>query len=291
MKQTRGEKVFTLFNLLFLGVLSFVALYPFIYTLSLSLSTAAEAARDGFHLYPREVSVTAYRMILNNREILVGYGNTVLRTVVGTALTLIFTCLCAYPLSRKDMPLRRVFMLMIILTMLFDGGLIPNYLLRKNLGLLNNRLVYILPYILAAFNIIVVKNFFQQVPEALAEAARIDGASEFRTLWQIYVPLSKPVLATVALWTAVMHWNMWFDAMVFVTDNNKQVMQTFLQRIVIDSSTEMAERGLINPDVTQFTPETVKAATIIVTILPMLALYPFVQRYFVKGIQLGGVKE
>ena len=291
MKQTRGEKVFTLFNLLFLGVLSFVALYPFIYTLSLSLSTAAEAARDGFHLYPREVSVTAYRMILNNREILVGYGNTVLRTVVGTALTLIFTCLCAYPLSRKDMPLRRVFMLMIILTMLFDGGLIPNYLLRKNLGLLNNRLVYILPYILAAFNIIVVKNFFQQVPEALAEAARIDGAGEFRTLWQIYVPLSKPVLATVALWTAVMHWNMWFDAMVFVTDNNKQVMQTFLQRIVIDSSTEMAERGLINPDVTQFTPETVKAATIIVTILPMLALYPFVQRYFVKGIQLGGVKE
>jgi len=291
VKQTRGEKVFTLFNLLFLGVLSFVALYPFIYTLSLSLSTAAEAARDGFHLYPREVSVTAYRMILNNREILVGYGNTVLRTVVGTALTLIFTCLCAYPLSRKDMPLRRVFMLMIILTMLFDGGLIPNYLLRKNLGLLNNRLVYILPYILAAFNIIVVKNFFQQVPEALAEAARIDGASEFRTLWQIYVPLSKPVLATVALWTAVMHWNMWFDAMVFVTDNNKQVMQTFLQRIVIDSSTEMAERGLINPDVTQFTPETVKAATIIVTILPMLALYPFVQRYFVKGIQLGGVKE
>jgi len=291
MKQTRGEKLFNVFNLVLLGILSFIALYPFIYTVSLSLSTAAEAARDGFHLYPRDVSLTAYRMILNNREILVGYANTVLRTMVGTALTLIFTCLCAYPLSRKDMPLRRTFMLMIILTMLFDGGLIPNYLLRKNLGLLNNRLVYILPYILAAFNIIVVKNFFQQVPEALAEAARIDGAGEFRTLWQIYVPLSKPVLATVALWTAVMHWNMWFDAMVFVTDNNKQVMQTFLQRIVIDSSTEMAERGLINPDITQFTPETVKAATIIVTILPMLALYPFVQRYFVKGIQLGGVKE
>jgi putative aldouronate transport system permease protein len=291
MKRTAGEKSFDVFNVLLLGILSFVALYPFIYTVSISLSTAAEAARDGFHLYPREISLTAYRMILNNREILVGYGNTILRTVVGTVLTLIFTCVCAYPLSRKDMPLRRLFMLMIILTMLFDGGLIPNYLLRKELGLLNNRLVYILPYMLVAFNIIVVKNFFQQVPEALAEAARIDGASEFRTLWQVYVPLSKPVLATVALWTAVMHWNMWFDAMVFVTDNDKQVMQTILQRIVIDSSTEMAERGLINPDVTQFTPETVKAATIIVTILPMLALYPFVQRYFVKGISLGGVKE
>lgn len=291
IKQTHGEKVFNVFNVLLLGILSFIALYPFIYTLSMSLSTAAEAAQDGFHLYPREVSLTAYRMILTNRDMLVGYANTVLRTVVGTALTLLFTCLCAYPLSRKDMPLRRIFMFLIILTMLFDGGLIPNYLLRKNLGLLNNRLVYILPYMLVAFNIIVVKNFFQQVPEALAEAARIDGASEFRTLWQIYVPLSKPVLATVALWTAVMHWNMWFDAMVFVTDNDKQVMQTFLQRIVIDSSTEMAERGLINPDVTMFTPETVKAATIVITILPMLALYPFIQRYFVKGISLGGVKE
>ena len=291
IKQTRGEKVFNVFNVLLLGILSFIALYPFIYTVSMSLSTAAEAAREGFHLYPREVSLTAYRMILNNRDILTGYSNTLLRTVAGTILTLVFTCLCAYPLSRKDMPLRRIFMFAIILTMLFDGGLIPNYLLRKNLGLLNNRLVYILPYMLVAFNIIVVKNFFQQVPEALAEAARIDGASEWRTLWQIYVPLSKPVLATVALWTAVMHWNMWFDAMVFITDNDKQVMQTFLQRIVIDSSTEMAERGLINPDVTKFTPETVKAATIVVTILPMLALYPFVQRYFVKGISLGGVKE
>ena len=148
-----------------------------------------------------------------------------------------------------------------------------------------------MPQLLTAFNIIVVKNFFQAIPESLAESAKIDGASEFNILYRIYVPLSKPVLATIALWTAVAHWNHWFDAMLYIASDENQVLQTFLQRIVIENSIELIEQGLVDPSVTEFTPETIKAAAVVVTVLPMLAVYPFVQKYFVKGIMLGSVKE
>lgn len=287
----RAEMVFQVVNVGLLGMLALLALYPFVYTFSISLSTAAEAGRQGLHLYPREVSLTAYEMVFSNPEILTGYVNTLFRTVVGTGLTLLMTCMCAYPLSKKCLPHRKFFILAILFTMLFSGGIVPTYLLINGLGLTNNRLVYILPMMLTAFNVIIVKNFFQSIPESLAESAYMDGAGDFRTLFQIYIPLSKPVLATVGLWTAVMHWNMWFDALIYITDDKRQVMQMFLRRIVIENSTEMIEKGLINPDIAQFTPETIKAATVIITILPMLLVYPFVQKYFVKGIMLGGVKE
>ena len=290
MKRSRGEHVFGLINAVLLTAFAAMALYPFVYVVSISLSTASEAAREGLHLYPKEVTWTAYKMVLGNPEIVVGYLNTIYRTVLGTVLTLLMTCMCAYPLSRKYMPHRRFYTFMVIFTMLFNGGIVPVYLVVKSLGLIDNRLVYVLPMMLTGFNVIVVKNFFQQVPESLAEAARIDGANEFGILFRIYIPLSKPVLATVGLWTAILHWNMWLDAMIYITSNSKQVMQTFLQRIVIESSVELIEKGIVNPDVTQFTPETIKAATIVITILPMLVLYPFAQKYFVKGITLGGVK-
>jgi len=290
-RPSRSETIFNVVNVVLLAMLTLLAVYPFVYTFSISLSTAAEAGRQGLHLYPREISLTAYEMVFSNPEILTGYMNTMFRTVFGTVLTLLMTCLCAYPLSKKCLPHRKVFIVAIIITMLFQGGIVPTYLLINGLGLTNNRLVYILPIMLTAFNVIIVKNFFQSIPESLAESAHMDGAGDFRTLFQIYIPLSKPVLATVGLWTAVMHWNMWFDALIYITDDQKQVMQMFLRRIVIENSTEMIEKGMINPDVAQFTPETIKAATVIITILPMLLAYPFVQKYFVKGIMLGGVKE
>lgn len=290
MTLSRGEKIFNVFNILFLTGVSLVALYPFIYTLSISLSTAAEANRDSLHLYPREISLAAYRIVLSTPEILTGYINTLLRTVLGTALTLLMTCIAAYPLARKELPHRGLIVFLILFTMIFDGGLVPKYLLIKNLGLLNSIWALVLPMMLTAFNIIVVKNFFQQIPSSLHEAARIDGASEASILFRIYIPLSKPVLATVALWTAVVHWNQWFDAMLYITDDRKQVLQNFLQRIVIESSTQMLDLGMSSTDITQFTPETVKAATVIVTILPIICFYPFVQKYFVKGILLGSIK-
>ena len=290
-QRTTGEKIFNLINILLLGLLGLTAVYPFIYTLSMSLSTQAEAMRDGMHLYPREISFTSYAMVLGNSEILTGYANTIFRTVVGTVATLFMTCLAAYPLSKKDLPGREMVTFVILFTMVFSGGLVPMFLLIKNIGLYNSRLVYIFPYLLGAFNIIIVKNFFQSLPDSVADSARIDGASEFRILRQIYIPLSKPVLATVGLWTAVIHWNMWFDAMIYIDDKSKQVMQTYLQRIVIESDTQLAAKGLVNPDFLAFTPETIKSATVIVTILPILLVYPFIQKYFLKGIMLGSVKE
>lgn len=291
MKRSVGEKLFDTANVLLLSGFMLLTVYPFLYTLTMSLSTAAEAGREGLHLFPRHITLTAYRMVLHNPEILTGYANTLLRTIVGTALTLLLTCLCAYPLSKRYLPYRGPITFVILFTMLFGAGVVPTYLLIKNLGLIDNRLVYILPGLIAPINVIIVKNFFQQIPESLAESATIDGAGDFRTLFSIYIPLSKPVLATVALWTAVSHWNMWFDAMIYINSDARQVMQTFLQRIVIQNSTALIEKGLVNPDLTSFTPETVKAATVIVTILPILFVYPFVQKYFVKGINLGGVKE
>lgn len=280
-----GEKIFQVCNIIVLSLVGLLALYPFLYTLSLSLSTQSEAMSGGLHLFPRHVTLMSYLMVFNNPEIATGYVNTVFRTIVGTLATLVMTCLAAFPLSRKQLPHRGVF------TMIFGGGLVPSFLLIKSLGLYDNLLVYILPGLISAFNVIIVKNFFQSIPESLYESAMMDGASDFTILRKIYVPLSKPVLATVALWTAVAHWNAWFDAMLYISSNGKQVMQTFLQRIVIQSNVEMISKGIVNPDITQFTPETIKAATVIITVLPIILLYPFVQRYFIKGIMLGSVKE
>ncbi len=291
IQRTRGERIFNVFNVTVLGVVALMALYPFVYTISMSLSSAAEAMRSGLHLYPRDISMTSFEMVLANPDIVSGFVNSVLRTVAGTALTLFFTCLTAYPLARRELPHRGPLLFLILFTMIFSGGIVPNYLLIKNIGLIDSLWALILPHLLTAFNVIVMKNFFQSIPESLAESAKIDGASEINILARIYVPLSKPVLATIGLWTAVSHWNQWFDAMLYITNDENQVLQTFLQRIVIESSVEMIEQGLVDPNVTQFTPETIKAATVVVTVLPMLLVYPFVQKYFVKGIMLGGVKE
>ena len=290
-KSSTGEKIFNVFNICFLGLLALLCLYPFLYTLSMSLSNATEASRGGFHIIPRTITLASYKMVLSNPAIITGYSNTILRTVLGTLLTLITTCIAAYPLARREMPHRSLITFLIVFTMFFGGGLVPSYLLIKNLGLINSIWALILPVMISAFNIIIVKNAFQALPESLAESARIDGANEWAILFKIYIPLSKPVMATVALWTAVMHWNSWFDALLYITDDKKQVLQTFLQRIVIESNTQLMELGVTNASVVEFTPETIKAATIILTILPIICVYPFVQKYFVKGILLGGVKE
>jgi putative aldouronate transport system permease protein len=290
-KRSRGERLFNAANVMALAAIGMLCLYPFLYTLSISLSSAAEASREGWHLFPRQVSLTSYAMVLTNPSIITGYMNTILRTMLGTALTLLASCVAAYPLARREMPHRSLITFLIVFTMLFGGGMVPSYLLIQRLGLLNSVWALVLPGLLSAFNIIIIKNFFQSLPESLAESARIDGAGDWAVLFRIYIPLSKPVLATVALWTAVGHWNAWFDAMLYITDDRKQVLQTFLQRIVIQSSTKLMELGVADKAIVEFTSETIKAATIIVTILPIICVYPFLQKYFVKGIMLGGVKE
>lgn len=289
-KRSIGEKLFDTSNIFLLGILGLTAIYPFIYTVTISLSTAAEASREGLHFFPRQISFYAYKIVFSNPDIFWGYSNTLFRTIVGTALKILFTAIFAYPLSKPYLPHRKTITFLIMFTMLFSGGLVPMYLLYLNIDLIDNIWVYVIPALTSPFDVIIIKSFFQQIPESYAESAAIDGAGPWRTLFHIYIPLSKPVLATVALWTAVFHWNMWFDSMLFINTETKNTMQLFLRRIVIEGSTELVEKGIVNPDVVQYTPETIKAATVVITIIPILIVYPFLQKYFVKGITLGGVK-
>jgi len=291
LKISASEKAFDAFNVLVLVSVALSCVYPFVYVLSISFSTAAEASRDGVHLYPRALSLAAYRMVLGNPDIVRGFLNSVVRALLGTFLSVCATCVAAYPLARKELPLRSNFIFFVLFTMLFNGGMVPHYLLIKHMGMLNTMWALVLPMTLSAFSIVIVKNFFQSLPESFAEAARIEGASEFQVLFHVYVPLSKPVLATVALWSLVGHWNSWLDALLYITDDSKQVLQVFLQRIVVESNTALMEAGVTDASIADFTPETIKAATVVITILPIICVYPFLQKYFAKGIMLGGIKE
>lgn len=278
-----------IYSLLLVFALS--VLYPFLYIVSLSLSSAVEANAGGLFLYPRGITLAAYEVVLSDPILLKAFGNSVLRTVLATTLTVFGCALAAYPLSRRSFPLRRQLSFMILFTMVFSGGLVPNYLLIRELGLMDSIWALVLPVMVTAFNVIIMKNFFQSIPESLVEAARIDGAGDWTILLRIFLPLSMPVLATVALWTSVSHWNAWFDAMIYINSDSKQVLQVLLQRIVVDNATELLEVGIADDRAVNFTSETIKAATTVVTILPILLVYPLAQRFLLKGIMLGGVKE
>lgn len=290
IKKSKGEMIFAVFNYAVLTLLALTTLYPFLYTLSISLSTTREASRIGFHLYPREVSLMAYRMVFKNKDIFMAYGNTIFRTVVGTMLALLVTSFYAYALSRKETPNKKIYTGILLFTMLFNGGQIPTYIILKELNLINSIWVYILPNLIGAYNVIIARSFFMSLPSSLHESAKIDGAGEFRIFFRIIVPLSKPIIMTLALWIAVFHWNAWYDSMMYITDQSKIVVQAYLQRIIQESNPELIAAGVVNPDQMQFTSETIKSATIIVSILPILALYPFVQKYFITGVMLGAVK-
>lgn len=290
MKRTKGEKIFNIFNIVFLLLFACTTVYPFLYTLSISLSSAAEAATGGFHFYPKEVSFTAYNMVFRNESLPMAYMNTIFRTVGGTVMGLIVTCFYGYALSRPETPNKKFYTVLLVFTMLFSGGKIPAYLVMKQYHLLDSIWVYILPMLILPYNVIVARSFFMTIPNSLNESAKIDGAGEFYIFFKIIVPLSKPIIMTLALFMAVAHWNSWYDALMYITDNNKIVVQLLLQRIIQESDVSLITQGLVNPDAAQFTSETIKSATVIVAILPILLFYPFIQKYFTKGMMLGAVK-
>ncbi|SHE09944.1 Inner membrane ABC transporter permease protein ycjP [Chlamydia abortus] len=290
-KKSFGEKAFDTFNVIFLTLFAFTAVYPFIDVLVVSFSTPAAANVYGLKLWPKEFSAEAYKAVFDNRMIWVGYYNTVYRTVLGTFLNVIFTVLCAYPLSKKYLPNRNLFTMMIVFTMFFSGGLIPNYLLVKELGLLDNRMALILPGLIAAFSMIIVRNYFMSLPEEIEESAKMDGANDFRVLFSIVLPVSKPIIATIALWYAVAHWNAWFDSLLYISNPEKTVLGNVLRKIVIEGSAQFQQFESYDPTrENAVTPDIIKAATIMVATIPIICVYPFVQKYFVKGIMIGSLK-
>ena len=293
IQRTKGEKIFNVFNYIILTIFALTTLYPFLYTLTISLSTAAEAERIGLHILPNpdKMSLEPYRLVFSNKEIWGAYKWTLFRTIVGTIMGLVVTCFYGYALSRPGLPLKKIFTTFLMFTMMFNGGQIPTYLNIKNLGLIDSVWVYVLPYLIGAYNVVVAKSFFAALPESLNESARIDGAGEFRIFFQIIVPLSKPIIMTLALWMAVAHWNQWFDSLMYINSEDKKVVQSFLQRIVTSGNTDMLKDvNASDQDKKEVIGKTIQSATIMVTILPILCVYPFIQKYFVKGVTLGAVK-
>lgn len=280
---------FDIFNYAVMLLLCLSTVYPFLFIVVSSLSTLDLTSASGLMLIPRNVSPENYRRVLSNSMIGTGYINTIFRTVLGTALSLTVTFALAYPLSKRTFPLRNTWTALIVFTMFFSGGLIPTYILVKQLGLLDTIWSLVLPELVSGYNFVIVRNYMQTIPSSLEESARMDGANDIVIFARIIVPVCKPILATIALWVAVWHWNAWFDCMIYITSTGKQVVQLVMRRIVLQGTDALTEM-MAAPGQETITPEGLKAATIMVTTLPILFVYPFIQKYFVKGVMMGSLK-
>lgn len=291
IKLTLGDRIFNTVNAIILFLLVVVTLFPFLHLISMSFSSPEAASKFGLHLIPEGFNLDAYRKVFENGYILSGYANTIINTVITVILSLFVMTLMAYALSKKYLVHRTFFTGFVVFTMFFQGGLIPSYLLIRNLGLMDNRLALILPVLVNAFNMLIIRNYFMTIPSDMEEAAVIDGANDLTIFFRIMLPLSMPIIATVALWVAVERWNAWFDCLLYIRNPDKYVLQVLLQRIVIDGSSEFMSFDVRTAGTnSEPTAETIKAATIIVSTLPIMCVYPFIQKYFVKGVMVGSLK-
>ena len=298
VKKKRGQKrdiVFPFVNGLILCILMFVTLYPVLNTVAISFNDGTDAVRGGIGLWPRIFSTEAYKSLLTDEQIYNAFFISVARTVITTVLNVVLTSMLAFALSRKEYVLRGFITLVMVLTMYVNAGLIPNYLLiSKTLKLSKTFWVYIIPTMFSCFNMIVIRTYINGLPEALAESARIDGANDLRIFWQIIFPLCTPVLATVALFVAVGSWNQWFDTQLY--NGSKKNLYTLQYLLKMKLATSMQSMNAANTSAdalvnsTKSTPITIRCAITVVSAAPILVVYPFLQRYFVTGMVLGGVK-
>ncbi|WP_130858946.1 carbohydrate ABC transporter permease [Gracilibacillus phocaeensis] len=283
-----GSRVFDFFNYFLLGLLAIITILPFIHVVGSSFATSAEIARTKFLLFPTEFSLQAYKYIFSTDTIFKALGVSVMVTVGGTIWSMFFSVLTAYGLSRRDLVGRRTLNFLIVFTLLFNGGMIPTFLVVQQTGLLDSLWALVVPVTINAFNMIILRSFFMNLPSGLEESAKIDGANDFSILFRIVIPISLPAIATISLFYAVTYWNTYMHAILYLADADKWPVQVLLRQIVVLAS------GM-NYDAEAYTdappPEvTVKMATIVVATVPVLLVYPFLQKYFAKGALLGSVK-
>ncbi|MEK3721472.1 carbohydrate ABC transporter permease [Paenibacillus sp. FSL H8-0034] len=277
-------------NYLLLLLIAAACILPFIFIIASSLTAPEELLRKGFILFPTKFSLVGYKYILSTDIILSSLGVSIFITVVGTLANLLFTALMAYPLAQRDLMGVKLFMKLVVFSMLFSGGMIPTYLVVKETGLLDNVGSLIIPGLISAFNLIIMRSFFQNLPDGLEEAARIDGCSDVEILFRIVLPLSAPVLASLALFYAVGHWNAYFNAVLYINDSKLWPIQVWLRQIVILSQGGIGDSTNFGEDFVAPPAETVKMAVIVLSTLPILIVYPFLQKHFAKGALLGSVK-
>lgn len=290
-RRTLGEKIFDTVNVIIMLVICFITLYPIWYVLVNSFNDGMDAMRGGIYWWPRKFSLDSYKAVFSSPGILKALGITVAKTVIGTFLHVFFTAMVAYALSKKELLGRKFYMTLGIITLFFSGGLIPYYLLLRNLGFLDKFIVYIIPAMFSFYDAIIFIAFFREIPSSLEEAAKIDGANDFLIFLKVILPVSLPVIATIALYHGVYQWNDYFTGMIFINDPDLQPIQTYLYRIVaqVGSNTAMqaAPGGIITRTVTS---QSIKLATMVVTTFPIVCVYPFLQKYFVKGMLIGSIK-
>jgi putative aldouronate transport system permease protein len=285
--KTKGERLTLSLNAILIALLCIIMIYPFWYQISLSVSDAIKARQGGAFLMPRGFSLAAYKTVLTSSAMGYGFGNTLFVTIAGTVLSLLITSATAYPLSRKDLPMHKLFTMMVVFTFVFSGGMIPTFLVVRELGLINSHWSLILPVLVASYNVLIMRNFFANIPAEIEESAHIDGAGDIRIFFSLILPLSGPVLATVGLWLAVGYWNNYFNALLYINRREMRVLQQILMEIINSSR---ADNVLNVENAAGITPETVKAASIMVISIPILCMYPFLQKFFVKGVMVGSVK-
>lgn len=291
-RKTTGEFVFNVINNVVMILFGLATLLPFLYVLSKSLSSEAAVVAGKVLFWPVGFQLGTYQYVLDTPEFLHSLTTSVFVTVVGTVAAMLITATVAYPLSKPEMVGRKPLLLMFIFIMLFNGGIIPNYVLIKSLGLINKIWALILPGMLSVFNVLLIKTFYEQLPESVEESARIDGATNFRTLFSIVIPMSTPVIATVGLFYAVGFWNNYFSGVLYITNPALKPLQQYLYDLITAQMTA-ADPATMHIDIDKYmnvTPDSVRATTIMLATLPILLLYPFLQRYFVKGINIGSVK-
>ncbi len=291
IKKTTGERIFDWFNVTVLGIMALSMLYPFWYLFAVSLADADKVALSKVYIWPSVISFTSYANVLGTKYIYYSFGMTVLRTVLGTAIALFLGYNLAYVLSKRYFPHRGFWTGLTVFTMFFSGGMIPEYLLIRDLDMIDKIWALVLPMSISAYNIVIMRNFLMTLPDSLEESARLDGANDIVILYRIILPLSMPIIATIGLWTAVSHWNAWFDAMIYIRTTEKQVLQMVLRRVVLlgDASLVPLSGEQVTTTV-EMNTETIKAATVMVATIPILVVYPFIQKYFVKGIMIGSLK-
>ncbi|PYI56964.1 carbohydrate ABC transporter permease [Paenibacillus flagellatus] len=292
MKETWGDRTTLAVIYGLLSLILVAVLYPLVFVVSASFSDPAAVMRGEVWLLPKDLSLIGYERVFANKEILSGYINTIIYTVVGTAVNLAMTIAAAYPLSRKDFMGRNVITAFIVFTMFFSGGLIPTYLLVKKLGMINSMWALIIPGAVSVMNIIIMRTFFQaSVPTEVQESAEMDGCTNIQTLVRIVLPLSMPIIAVMILFYAVGHWNAYFNALIYLSDRDKYPLQLFLREILIKSEMDQMTSSMdLSVQKHLMEAEAIKYAIVIVSNLPVLLLYPFLQKYFVKGMLIGAIK-
>lgn len=291
MKYSLSEKTGMSIIYFILFLLMVITLYPFWHVMMYSLSNSQLAMEGGIFLYPRGFSLSAYKIVLSSTSLYVGFKNTLLRTAIGVVFNIVLTATLAYPLSLKFIRGRNVISVAVFFTMLFSGGLIPSYLLVRSIGIYDTFLAFILPGSISAYNMFIMKNYFQSIPESLYESAVLDGANPFRILFSIILPVSKPVIAAVALFYAMSHWNAFLDAIIYTKSQRLQVLQLYLRSTLNTSMlSALGDSSSFSKEIAQVTEESVKMTNVFITALPLLILYPYLQKYYIKGLLVGSIK-